>query len=128
MKKVLYYLYYRLFEMHSRGEEISLGAFLSVITTSFMFWLNIFTLAGFLNKINVLPIFFNKDSWIIFMIVLFVVDYFFFMHKKKFEEIILMFKNESKREKIKGGLLVLLYILLSVAAFVIMVLYKPGQL
>jgi hypothetical protein len=128
MKRAIYYFYYRLFDMHSRGEVVSLGAFLAVITTSFIFWLNIFTISGFLRKVNILPTFFNKTNWIAFLITLFAIDYFLFMHKKKYEKIIQMFKDETRGEKVKNSLFVLLYIFLSIAVFIIMVLYKPGKL
>ena len=126
MKKAVYYVFYRLFDMHSRGEDHLTGAFMAIFTISLLFWLNIFMVVGLLRKIDVIPIFFSKTAWISFMIFLFIIDYFIFVHHKKYEKIIKMFKDEPRNKKIKNGLLVLLYVLLSATVFMLGALYKPG--
>lgn len=128
MMKAVYYVYYRLFDMHSRGEDQITGAFMAIFTISLLFWLNIFTAVGLLRKIDVILIFFSKTAWIGFMFFLFIIDYYIFVHHKKYVKIITMFKDEPKNKKIKNGLLVLLYILLSAILFMLGALYKPGKL
>jgi hypothetical protein len=127
-KKAVFYIYYRLWDMHSRGEDQFTGAILAIFTTSLFFWLNIFSVIVLLRKLDLIPIFFSKTVSLSFMILLFVVDYFLFVHNKKYEKIIQMFKDEPKNERRKKGLLVVLYILLLVVAFVLISLYKPGKI
>lgn len=128
LKKAVFYIYYRLWDMHSRGEEQFTGAILAIFTTSLLFWLNIFSVIVLLRKLDLMPIFFSKTVSLSFMIFLFVIDYFLFVHNKKYEKIIQMFKEEPKNERRKGGILVMLYILLLVVAFVLIASYKPGKL
>jgi hypothetical protein len=101
---------------------------MAIFTTSLLFWLNIFTVVGLLRKFDVIPEFFKKTEWIGFMIFLFIIDYFIFVHHKKYETIINLFKDEQRNKKIKNGLLVLFYVLLSVTVFMLGALYKPGKL
>jgi hypothetical protein len=114
--------------MHSRDEDIPFGAFLAVVTISLLFWLNIFTFIGLLRKIDVLQVFVNKMGSMALGLCLFILDYFTLFHKKKYERIIQIFNAETKNERRSKGLLVTLYILLSVIAFVLVTLYKPGKI
>lgn len=123
--KSIYYLYYRFFDMHSRGEEPITGAVMAIFTTSLMLWLNIFTFWGLLRKFEITPILGSKLLWLLILIILFVCVYFFFVYKKKYEKIIQIFKNESKKKRRKNGLLVLLYIFFSILIFVLSAIYKP---
>src|ERR1035437_4130587 len=128
LKKAVYYIYYRIWDMHSRGEERSFAAYLAVITISILLWLNLFSFIGLLRKIDLIPVFFNKAGSIALMVLIIIGDYFLFKYKKKYEKIIQMFKDESKNDRLKGALLVLLYVLLSVIVFVLVALYKPGKI
>ena len=127
-KKAVYYIYYRIWDMHSRGEERSFAAYLAVVTISILFWLNLFSFIGLLRKIDLIPVFFNKAGSIALGLSWILLDYFLFMHKKKYETIISLFKDESKSKRFRKGLLVLLYVLLSVVVFVLGALYKPGKI
>ncbi len=128
MIRAIYYFYYRLFDMHSRGEDHVTGAFMALFTSSLPIWLNIFSIIALLRKIDLFPVFFSKTVWLSFMVLLFVVDYFLFVHRKKYEKIIQLFKDEPKAKRRKGSLLVLLYILISVVFFIFVVQYRPGYL
>jgi hypothetical protein len=128
MKKAIYYIYYRLLDMHSRGEDIPFGAFLAIVTISILFWLNAFSFIGLLRKVDVIPIFFNKVGSMSLGFCFFIFDYFLFFHKKKYDEIIQIFKDEPKKARRKRGLLVVLYILLSAIVFILITLYRPGKI
>ena len=70
LKKAVYYIYYRIWDMHSRGEERSFAAYLAVITISILLWLNLFSFIGLLRKINLIPVFFNKAGSIALMVLI----------------------------------------------------------
>jgi hypothetical protein len=127
-KKAILNIYYRLFDMHSRGEDQITGAFLAVITISIVFWLYLFSIIVLLKKIDVIPFFLNKTETIALGIFIIILDYFLFMHKKKYEKIIQIFKDESNNERRRRRLFALLYVLLSVVIFVLITFYKPGKL
>jgi len=128
VKKAFFYIYYRFVDMHSKGEDPTLGAFLAIITISIILWLNIFSLIALLRKINVNPFFFNKVGSITLGLILIVLDYFILMYNNKNLIILNMFKEESKKTRSLRTLWVLLYIILSIIIFVLIASYKPGKL
>jgi hypothetical protein len=128
LKKAIFYIYYRLLDMHSKGEDISFGAFLAIVTISILFWLNIFSFIGFFRKIDLIPVFFNKTGSMALGGCLFILDYLILFHKKRYEKIIQIFKDESKHERHNRGLLVVLYVFMSVVVFILVTIYKPGKI
>lgn len=126
--KAILYIYYRLLDMHSRGEDNVTGAILAVITISLFFWLNIFSVVGLFRNVGFMTIFFNKTIWLSLMILLFIMNYFIFVHNKKYNRIIQMFKDEQKSIKRRHGLYTLLYLLISIVFFVLITLFKPCRI
>jgi len=114
--------------MHSRGEDLALGAFLAIITTSVVLWMNIFSIVALLRKTDIISAFFNRTNSIALGIVLIVLDYFLLMHNKKYTTIVDLFKDESNTRRSIGSILVLVYIILSLTFFICVALYRPGIL
>ena len=127
--KILNYIFYKIFFMHSKGEDNSTAAGLAVMTTSAIFFANIFTIGAFLKKTNILPQFIHsKIQAILLMFLLVVINYFIFMYKKKYLNIKEKFDNESKHQKVIGSTIVYFYFFLSFILLLVLALYKPGYI
>ena len=126
--KILQYVYYKIFLMHSRSENSLTAAILAVITTSFVFFSNIFTVGAFLKKNDIIPVFIkNPIVGVLLGFCLIVLNYFLFMHKQKYLRIKERFINENKKNRILGSLCVLLYSFLSFFLLLGLALYRPGK-
>ena len=127
--RTLKYIYYKLLLMHSRGEDSNTSAGLAVITISVIFFTNIFTIGAFLRKTDILPRFINNPrDGVLLMVAILIIDYFLFMYKRKYLSIKEMFVGESKRKKIIGGTLVVVYCFLSFILSLALAAYKPGKI
>jgi hypothetical protein len=116
MINIIQYIYYRIFEMHSRGEDSITAAGLAIITLSAIWGINIITIYGILFKTKIISNI--KPNYGIYLgIGLLIMNFFLFMFKKKYKKIKQKFSNEQKQKKIKNGIFVLLYGLLSFILF-----------
>jgi len=114
--KILQYIYYKIFQVHSRGEDNFVAAFMSVLTISVVFFLNFMIIEGFLIRINLISTFIiqTKFESILFGVIIIFINYFLFMHNKKYIKIIKMFENEGKKNKLIGNIIVLFYFISTV--------------
>lgn len=115
--------------MHSKGEDSLTAAGLAVITASFIFFSNIFTIGAFLKKSEIIPRFIDKPiEGIVLGLLLIGVDYLMFMYNNKYQRIKESFIKETKRNKILGGIAVVVYCFLSFFLLLALAAYKPGKL
>lgn len=126
--RILQYIYYKIYRMHSKGEDGHTAAGFAVITTSFIFFSNIFIVGAFLKKSAIIPRFIDKPiEGIVLGLLLIGVDYLMFMHNNKYQRIKERFILETKKKKILGGIAVVLYCFLSFFLLLALAAYKPGK-
>ncbi len=125
--KILQYIYYKIFQVHSRGEDNFVAAFMSVMTISVAFFLNFMIIEGFLIRINIISKFIiqTKFESILFGVIIILINYFIFMRNKKYIKIIKMFENEGKKNKLIGNIIVLLYFVSTVLLSLLIPLTLP---
>ena len=127
--RLLQYVYYKIFLMHSKGEDNTTSAGLAVMTISVVFFANIFTIGAFLRKVDILPRFINKPrDGILLMVGILIINFFLFFYKKRFLVVKEKFASESKRRKIIGSTLVVIYCFLSFILLLALAAYEPGKI
>lgn len=114
--------------MHSHGEDGTTAASLAVMTTSFIFFCNLFTMGSILKKNGIITRFISTPTEAIVMIICLVfINYFIFMNNKKYINI----KNKYSKEDVKnakiGGSIVLIYCVFSFLLVLLLALYKPTK-
>ena len=125
--KILQYLYYKIYVIFSKNELEVVGAYISVLIISLLFFFNILSIGGVLKKTDIIPKFINtKNEAIILIVSISIVNYLLFMHKKKYLKIKTRFENESELSNIIGWLLVFLYGFLTIILMFNVPLYRPG--
>lgn len=124
-----YYLFYKIFYMHSKGEKDFSAAFLAMLTTSAVFFLNAIFVIGFLQKNNLIPVFrITHFCAILLLLILICLSYFLFVYKNKYKNIEMRFCNENSKNKIWGGIVVFLYCIVSFLLVVFIAIYKVRYL
>ena len=126
--KLLQYVYYKIYLMHSKGEDGFTAAGFAVMTISFVYFCNLFTVGALLKKFEIIPRFINRPiEGIVFGLLLIGVDYLMFMHNNKYKRIAERFVNETQKNKRLGGIAIGIYCFLSFILGLVIAAYKPGK-
>jgi hypothetical protein len=127
MKMKYFYLYYRIYFLFSRGNEGNNGAVLSSLVLSKSLFFNIMAVGGFMLKFGLIDFFIDsKFESVALIMSIFLINLLIFNRNKNYQKIYDLFSNESRRKKIIGSILILLYGFLSFGLFIISAMYTPG--
>ncbi len=111
---IYYYLYYKLSRVLNRKGKNEMGVFSA---QSFLIYINIIII--YIKIFHVTKENFNsgyKTILIIIGAILFITNSFLFLNKKRCKRIMNRYKNESLKSKRIGNVLVILYIVLTLAS------------
>jgi hypothetical protein len=130
--KILEYLYCRFYQFMVSVGNGDIAAFASVMFMTFMITLNVVTVFDLLSFFGHGISFFSKPIWIAGLVSLAVVLYFLLSYNGKSARILSQYEGESKRERMKGRIIVISYIVLSMAAvigsFFLLMMKNRGEL
>ena len=121
------YLFYKIHRAYYKAQGQRDGAIMTMFTIGFLLYLNLFTFGALLRKLDIIPTFLStKAESIAFGICLIILCYFLFIRKRRYIEIEARFEGETKSEKIKGGITVILYVLLTFIVGIAVAFYRKG--
>ncbi len=109
------YIYYKFHRFFNKAQGQRDGAVIAFISLSCILGLYILSLMNILQVVRILPIIELKTNYLyILATILMLACGIYFMRNRRYEKIESRFINETKRRKVIGSLIVILYILFSV--------------
>ena len=125
---MLNYFYYKLYQAVLKGSLKDIPEFIAPVFLSGLIGINIIVVHIFLVKINLMPYLFTEDKQGgIFITVLIILGLFYFKKAKRVS-IINKYSSESNSQRIKGNVIVSVYVLLSFLLIFLVAFFKPGYL
>lgn len=122
------YLYYKLYQATLKGSLKEMPHFMAPIFFAGLIGVNILVIYLFLVKIDVLPYVFKntkQGSWLILVIIILSIIYF---GKNRRLAILEKYACESNKNRIRGNIIVSIYVAISFLSIFAVGLFKPGQL
>ncbi|MBS7563796.1 hypothetical protein KHS38_05220 [Mucilaginibacter sp. Bleaf8] len=108
------YFYYKLYCAVKKSSLHDTAAFTASMFMGGLLGANIFVISGFLAKENILPFMFsNKNQAAFFGIIFIIISSIFYLSQSRYKSILRKYSSESNSIRIKGNLLVMLYVVIS---------------
>jgi hypothetical protein len=120
------YLYYKIYKSYE-NKSGHLAETYAPIFSGGLIGLNILVINIFLAKINILPLFFSNKRGGILVLICGLIALFYYRKKRK-EIVFNKYSLETNKERIRGNVIVLLYIALSIASIFAVAFFRPGYL
>lgn len=126
--RVFDYLFYKLFRAAERSSVPEGAGAIANFTLSLLIYLNIFSIWGFLRKIEVmeLNLFPNKIIVAIEATVIFIMFALYFFVNGRYRRILETFKKESPAKRVRGNIIVITYVVITFLIILILPQFKPG--
>jgi len=107
------YVFFRIYVLYRRKYDEIESAVTALLFVNLFMFMNFFSIGGILNKFELLPVFF-KSSYqvIIFMTILFFVNYITLVHKKTYRRIHERFVNNTNYTR--NGWIVIIYLIITI--------------
>lgn len=125
---MLNYLYYKLYGAALKSSLRDIPSFMAAVSFGGLISANVLVISAFLAKLDIMPFIFSSKeeaSVFAFIIIIFIMFYF---REKRFKSIIRKYSQESNKERIRGNIIVAVYVALSFLLIFAVAFYKPGKL
>lgn len=120
--KTLQYLYYRLYLLMVSVGNGDVAEFFSVLLLTMMFYLNYYSIIGFLYAFFGIKIDVSILALFIFGLSTCLILYFLLVSRGKSNSIIAQFEDEDESKKKTGRIIIISYIILNVLIFMVSIL------
>jgi hypothetical protein len=122
------YLYYKLYQASLKSSLRDIPEFLAPVFLGGLVSANILVISAFLAKLDVLPFLFsNKAQGGVFALIIIVLAMFYY-RKERYRLIIKKYSQENDKERIRGNVIVAIYVALSFLLIFAVAFFKPGKL
>jgi membrane protein implicated in regulation of membrane protease activity len=122
------YLYYKLYQASLKSSLRDIPEFLAPVFLGGLVSANILVISAFLAKLDVLPFLFsNKAQGGVFALIIIVLAMFYY-RKVRYRLIIKKYSQENDKERIRGNVIVAIYVALSFLLIFAVAFFKPGKL
>jgi hypothetical protein len=126
---MLDYLYYKLYRAFLLSSIKDIAAYVAPIAVGSLLGINIFVINGFLAKLDLIPFFYSSSFQAgFFTVLLMVIFAFYYLTKGRYKRIIEKYTDESNAQRIKGNVIVAIYVSVSFIAIFAVAFFKPGYL
>lgn len=125
---MLHYLYYKLYQAALKGSLKDIPEFMAPIYLGCLLGLNLIVIIGFLSKINLIPFLFGTPAQGSYLIAFLMVLAYLYFGKNKRGEIIKRYEVEANSQRVKGNIIVTIYVAISFLSIFAVALFKPGYL
>jgi len=123
---MFHYLYYKLYQASLKSSLNDMPMFMTAVSFGGLIALNIFVIVGFLAKLDLLPFYTNKHQAGLSVVACIILTTFYF-NKKRIELILKKYSQESNRKRIKGNIIVSLYVAISFLSIFAVAFFRPGK-
>lgn len=123
---MFHYLYYKLYQASLKSSLNDMPMFMTAVSFGGLIALNIFVIVGFLAKLDLLPFYSNKHQAGLSVVACIILTTFYF-NKKRIELILKKYSQVSNRKRIKGNIIVSLYVAISFLSIFAVAFFRPGK-
>lgn len=122
------YLYYKLYQASLKSSLSDIPDFMTAVSFGGLISVNILVISAFLAKIDVMPFWFSsKEQAGGFAFVVIVLTKFYY-RKERYRLIIKKYSQENDKERIRGNVIVAIYVVLSFLLIFAVAFFKSGKL
>ncbi|KIC94436.1 hypothetical protein OI18_12585 [Flavihumibacter solisilvae] len=122
------YLYYKLYQATLKSSLNSIPHLMAPVYLGGLISANILVLNAFLAKIDVFPFLFSGTPTGGIFAILLIIAAIIFYRKDKRERILDKYSQEKNSERIRGNVIVAIYVSLSFILIIAVAFFKPGKL
>ncbi len=123
------YLYYKLYRAALKSSLRGTPEFVASVFVGGIISANILVISAFLAKLDVLPfIFSDKNQGGLFGFICIVLTCIYFLTKKRYKLIIKKYSQENDKERVRGNIIVAIYVALSFLLIFAVAFFRPGKL
>ena len=122
------YFYYKIYKSYTKKNVPNIPQLYTAAVLAVMLYLNIFSLNGFLAKLNFVPFLFSNKHYSFAFELIFLAVLMLYYKKSKRDFIFHKYSNENRKECIRGSIAVNSYICLTILALIAVAFFKPGYL
>lgn len=122
------YLYYKLYKASLKSSLRDIPAFMTAVSFGGLISANVLVISAFLAKLDILPFLFSsKEQASGFAFAIIVVTMLYY-RKERYRPIIKKYSQENDKERIRGNVIVAIYVALSFLLIFAVAFFKPGKL
>lgn len=123
------YLYYKLYRAAKLSSLRDTAKFTATIFFGGLIGANIFVLSGFLAKLNIFPFLFsNKYQATLFGFTCIVLASLYYLSNKRYKSIFKKYSQESEKDRIRGNIIVAIYVAISFLSIFAVAFFRPAKL
>lgn len=120
------YLFYKFYRASQRSSIPEVAGLLAEIFLTICLSFNFLAIVALLKKTDVINYFPSKNDFIYISIGIFLLTCLLHFFKFRYKRIIEKYQNEDRTSKVRGNLIVTLYVILSFVLLLGSAFYKPG--
>lgn len=125
---MLDYLYYKLYRAVLKGSLRDIPQFMTPVFFGGLISINFLVINAFLSKIGVVPYFFVSKKLTAAFAITFIVLAMMYYRKEKRELVFEKYSHEVNSERVKGNIIVIVYVVASFLAIFAIAFFRPGKL
>jgi hypothetical protein len=125
---MLNYLYYKLYQATLKGSLRDIPQYMAPVFLGVSICANILVINAFLAKIDVMPFLFSNKkqaAWICVILIMLAILYY---NKSRREAILKKHSHESNKSRIRGNIIVSMYVAVSFLSIFAVAFFRPGKL
>jgi len=122
------YLYYKLYQASLKSSLRDIPEFLAPVFLGGLISINILVLSAFLAKLDIVPFLFrNHIHGGIFTFVVIVLTMLYY-RKECYQPILKKYSQEGENERVRGNIIVAVYVAISFLSIFAIAFFRPGKL
>jgi len=125
---ILDYIYYKLYQASLKSSLKDIPEFLAIIYLGGLLCVNLLILNAFLAKINIGHFIFSNSKLAAGLCILIIVLLGFYYRKEKRETVLKRYISETNKQRIRGNVIVSIYVLLSFVLIFVVAFWRVGVL
>jgi hypothetical protein len=125
---MLNYLYYKLYQASLKSSLRDIPEFLAPVFLGGLISANILVVSAFFAKLDIMPFLFaNNTQGGIFALSLIILCMFYY-RKERYKTILKRYSQESHKSRIRGNVIVAIYVSISFLSIFAVAFFRPGKL
>jgi len=128
MIPIIDYLYYKLYQASLKSSLRDIPEFMTAVSFGGLLSANLLVISAFLAKLDLLPFLFSNKAQaggFAFITIVFTMIYY---RKERYKAIIVKYSQENNKDRIRGNIIVSVYVALSFLLIFAVAFFKPGKL
>jgi len=122
------YLYYKLYQASLKSSLQTIPEFLAPVFLGGLISANILVISAFLAKMDILPFLFSsKEQAGAFASAVIILTMFCY-RKKRYKQVLKKYAQESDKERIRGNIVVAIYVVVSFLLIFAVAFFRPGKI